>query len=106
MNYKIIMRANKEYHICKQVSKYLRFQYPQLIFHYDLAGLNLSKSQAGMMKEIQGKRGFPDLMVCQPSGIYSGLFIEIKTETPFKKNGELKKNEHSSDQQDMLLSLR
>lgn len=100
------MRNNNEYHLCKQIANYLRFQYPQVIFHFDLAGLNLSKAQAGMMKGIQGKRGFPDLFISQTSGIYSGLFLEIKTETPFKKDGTLKKNEHLEEQADMLLSLR
>lgn len=88
------MRQNREYAICKDIAMYLRLQYPVIIFHYDLAGLNLSRVQAGMMKVIQFHRGFPDLFIAEPKIIcgiqYAGLFIEVKAEGTrlYKKNLE------------------
>ena len=101
------MRNNREYLLAKEVSRYLRLQYPKVLFHFDLAGLNLSRGQAGMMKVIQHKRGFPDLMVLQPSGNFNGLFIELKADgkNPYKKNGDIKSDEHLNEQQDMINEL-
>lgn len=91
-------KNKKEYELSKQVATYLRLQYPNVLFHYDLAGLNLSRTQAGMMKSIQGERGYPDLFVAHPKNGWSGLFIELKTETPLKKNGDIKTNDHLKEQ--------
>lgn len=84
------MRSNREYQICKDIAQYIRLQYPDIIFHYDLAGLNLSRVQASMMKAIQFHRGFPDLFIAEPRNCYNGLFIEVKAEGTrlYKKNFE------------------
>jgi|ERR1035437_4238931 hypothetical protein len=74
------MRANREYQICKDIAIYMRLQYPKVLFHFDLAGLNLSRAQAGMMKAIQGGRGWPDLFIAQPNHGYFGMFMEVKKE--------------------------
>jgi hypothetical protein len=72
----------------------MRLQYPATLFHFDLAGLNLSRAQAGMMKAIQGNRGFPDLFIAESKHYlnvhYYGLFIEVKAEGTrlYKKNLE------------------
>lgn len=101
------MRVNKEYIICKQIAQYMRQQYPEYIYHYDLAGLNLSRAQAGMMKAIQGKRGFPDFFLMHSNNRYKGLFLEIKAETPYLKDGKtLKSNGHLREQQSMIRKLR
>jgi hypothetical protein len=92
------MRNNREYQICKDIAIYMRLQYPTVLFHFDLAGLNLSRAQAGMMKAIQGNRGFPDLFIAESRLIndlpyrkyYFGLFIEVKVEGTklYKRNFE------------------
>jgi len=96
---------NKEYDLSRQVANYLKYQYPKVIFHFDYAGLNLSKAQAGRMKAIQGGRGFPDLMILQPTDEYHGLFIELKAASIFKKDGTIKKDTHLQEQRDMLCDL-
>lgn len=97
-------RENKEYAICKAIATYLRLQHPHVLFHFDLAGLNLSKAQAGMTKALNG-RGWPDLIICEPSktGKYKALFIEVKAGDVklFKKSGELK-TDHLSEQTDIM----
>lgn len=76
------MRNNREYQICKDIATYMRYQYPDVIYRFDMAGLNLSISQAGMNKAIQCGKGWPDLFIAQQSfyGEYRGLFIELKAE--------------------------
>lgn len=94
------MRANKEYQICKAISVYLKLQYPKVIFHWDLAGLNLSRAQAGMMKAIQGDRGYPDLFIAKAMCGYNGMYLEIKAITPYLKDGKtLKSDKHLIEQQ-------
>lgn len=100
------MRNNKEYILAKQIAQFMRYQYPKIIYHFDLAGLNLSRAQAGMMKAIQGKRGFPDLFIAQANECYHGLFLELKTVSPFKKDGTIKKDKHLEEQDEMHIKLR
>ena len=101
------MRNNQEYIICKQIAIYLRLQYPNILYHFDYAGLNHSKAQAGMMKAIQGDRGFPDLIIIAIRNNYSGMAMEIKKEGTKlnKKNGDWI-NEHIKQQADILNKLR
>jgi hypothetical protein len=95
----MMSRNNREYQICKDIALYLRLQYPKVLFHFDLAGLNLSRAQAGMMKAIQGGRGWPDLFIAHPSKGKYGLFIEIKAENTrlWKVRGDVV-NDHIKEQ--------
>ena len=101
------MRNNREYQICKNIATYLRLQYPKVIFHFDLAGLNLSRAQAGMMKAIQGGRGWPDLFIAEPMDVYKGLFIEVKSEDVklYKKSGEFT-TPHLAEQWECMQQLK
>lgn len=62
--------------------------------------------QAKRNKAIQ-KQGFkcPDLLILEPRKGYAGLFIELKVKSPFKKNGELLKNEHLEGQMKTIQEL-
>lgn len=100
------MRSNKEYQLSKAVSTYLKLQYPNVLFHFDLAGLNLSRAQAGMTKAIQHSKGFPDLFIAKSCKGRHGLFIELKVVSPYLKDGKtLKKNEHLERQDRNHLQL-
>jgi len=101
------MRNDREYEICKTIATYLKLQYPNIIYHFDYAGLNLSKAQTGKMKAIQGNKGWPDLFIAEKKGTRFGLFLEIKKEDEviYLKDGYTPKNEHINNQFNMLVDL-
>ena len=81
-----------EYDLQVAVCKYLSYQYQDILFCSDtIANLKLTKTQAIRNKKIQ-KNGFkcPDILILEPRNNFSGLFIELKLETPFKKDGAIK----------------
>ena len=90
----------EEYLICKRISEYLRDNYPSVVFHWDLAGLKLSKAQAGKLKVIQGDRGWPDLFIARAYDRWHGMYMEIKYVTPYLADGRtLKSDKHLEEQQ-------
>lgn len=96
-----------EYSLQKQICGYLNIQYPRVLYISDTIGsVKLTMGQAVRNKAIQ-KSGFacPDLLIFYPSGVYHGLFIELKKESPFKKDGSLYKNEHLEQQDDSINKL-
>jgi hypothetical protein len=101
------MRTNREYNLYKAIATYLRYQYPNVLYHFDITGCNLSIAQAGMNKAIQHGRGFPDLVILQNNIYYHGLFLEIKPEGTklYKKSGEFT-SEHIAEQYSCIVDLR
>ena len=101
------MRASKEYQLYKNVAAYLRLQYPRVMYHFDLTGVNLSKAQAGMTKAIQHCSGYPDLFIIEPRGGYHGLYLELKAEGTrlYKRNYEMA-SDHIKQQSRVLYDLR
>jgi len=98
------MNQNKEYQLYRQVAAYLRLQYPKVWYHFDYAGNNLSKAQAGQMKAIQHSKGFPDLMILHPEGYV--LFLELKAEgTKLFTRNRTPVNEHVAQQIEWLEGL-
>lgn len=98
---------HKEYNLQKTVCTYIALQYPKVLFLSDtIASVRLTIPQQVRNKKIQ-KDGFkcPDLLILEPRKGYSGLFIELKTKSPYKKNGELYKNEHLEGQQKTINEL-
>lgn len=96
-----------EYHLQKQICTYLSNAYPRVNFLSDtIASVHLTVSQASRNKAIQ-KHGFktPDLIILHPNHTYHGLMIELKIETPYKKNGQIKSNEHLVAQEKTINQL-
>ena len=103
------MKRQPEYELQSAICRYLSYQYGEVLFLSDtIASLKLTPAQANRNKKIQ-KFGFscPDLLILEPRNGYSGLFIELKVETPFKKNGEIKasKDDHLKNQLEAIEKL-
>ena len=110
----------KEHDIYKMIADYLRYQYPTVIYRFDLAAdLKLTMGQASKHKRLQRYRGYPDLFIAETTiskirqkdgsyTAYSGLYLEIKKDGVriFKKDGTLVSDEHIREQFDMLADLR
>jgi hypothetical protein len=92
----------------RHVCNHIRHFYPNAIFNSDGAGNKLSKAQAGLNKVLKSGRGYPDLFIAEPVGVYHGLFLELKRDgTPiYLKNGDLTANPHVREQAAMLAELR
>lgn len=96
-----------EFTIYSQINKFMKWQYPKVFFHFDLAGLKLTKVQAAKNKSIQKQRGFPDLFIPESRKGYHGLFIEVKLDyfRPLKQDGNFI-NDHIREQYEMIELLR
>ena len=101
------MKQQQEYQLQKQVCAYLNAQYPDVLYLSDtIASVRLTMPQAMRNKAIQ-KNGFkcPDLLILEPKKEYSGMFIELKKDSPYKKDGTLKKNKHLEYQEKSMHEL-
>jgi hypothetical protein len=91
------------------IADYLRARYPEVLFHSDYgSGSKLTMSQAVRQKRLNGGiRGWPDIFIAEPRGIYKGLFIELKRDGVRlqKKDGSWV-NAHIAEQAEMLLKLQ
>lgn len=119
-----IPKYNSEHNLYEQLARYLQLQYPNVIYRFDVgADLKLTPGQAAKHKRLHPERGYPDLYIAESSenvnskdwngivrewGFYFGLYLEIKTESnsPYKKDGTLKKDQHLEEQARMLEKLR
>ena len=96
-----------EFELQKMICQYMELQYPKVLFLSDtIASVKLRIPQQVRNKAIQ-KKGFkcPDLLILEPRKGYAGLFIELKTKSPFKKNGGLLANPHIEQQAKTLKVL-
>jgi len=91
---------NPEDIITIDLATYTKMQYPEVIFTHvanerktktstNSKGRNFSY-EGNLLKKKGVRRGVSDMLYFEPRGIYHGLFIEIKVDSPFKRNGELK----------------
>lgn len=95
-----------EYILQKAVCKFLNRNYPDVLFVSTGIPVKLTAPQAQRNKDIQ-KEDFkcPDLLILEPNKQYYGLYLELKHESPFKKNGDLYKDEHLQGQQKSMDQL-
>lgn len=102
------MQSEKELH--KSVVRYVELQHKGVILVSDGNGVRLTMGQSRQAKALRLPHdgGHPDIFIFEPRGRYHGLFIELKAENknPFKKNGELKANEHLLKQHKIHAQLR
>lgn len=80
-------KQQPEYNLQTQIVQYLELQYKDVLFLSDtIAFLKLTIPQQLRNKKIQ-KTNFkcPDILILEPKGKYSGLFIELKAKDIYKK---------------------
>ncbi len=102
------MRAQPEYQLQVLIADYLRRAYRDVPFLSDVrAATRLTIPQQVRSKKVQAD-GFacPDLIIFKPMKGKSGKFMELKAETPFRKDGFLKLDPHLSRQMDAINRLR
>ena len=97
-----------EFQLQSQVCNWLKIQYPKVLFASDtIASIKLTPQQQLRNKKIQNSDfKLPDLLIFEPKGNFSGLFIELKVKSPFKKNGEILKDEHLEGQLKTINDLK
>lgn len=102
------MKKQPEFELQKAICKWISIQYPKALFLSDtISSVKLTIPQQVRNSLIQ-KKGFktPDLLIFEPNKKYKGLFIELKVKSPFKKDGELLKDEHLVGQQKTIYELK
>jgi len=90
----------------KAVCNFLKLQFPDLIFTSESGGIRLTMGQAVKAKSLRSESKLPDLLVMEPRGGYSGLFIEIKKESVWLRDGSLSKDKHVQAQGKVLDRLK
>ncbi len=97
-----------EFNLQCAIAEYLRRVYPHVKFLSDVrASLKLTIPQQVRSKRIQAD-GFacPDLMIFAVRGNYGGMLLELKAESPFRKDGLLKVDPHLARQADAIEALQ
>ena len=85
-----------------QVCQFIKAQYPDVIFTSESSGVRLTIGQAKKAKGLRSGNNLPDLIILEPRGLYHGLCIELKKDSPYRKDGSLKQDEHIYAQNAML----
>jgi hypothetical protein len=67
--------------------------------------MRMTMPQAIKHKSLQAGRAFPDIFIFYPAGGYYGLALELKRESPYRKDGTLKRDEHLEEQALVLARL-
>lgn len=97
-----------ELSVHNQVCKYLKAQYPNVMFLSDFAaGIKMSIGMASRQSLQKSNHAFPDIMIFEPKLHYHGLFIEVKKDDSiyYKDTLTLKKNDHVENQLACLKEL-
>lgn len=99
--------AKKEEQLSKSVSKYLKIQYPDVVFTCDASGVRLTMGQATALKAQRSVHKIPDMIILKPNAEYHGLILELKSEdsSPYLKDGSLSKGQHIQEQNQTLTTL-
>lgn len=96
--------AKKEEALSKSVSRYLKLQFPNIVFTCDASGVRLTMGQATLLKAQRSVHKIPDMIILKPNAEYHGLILELKSEdsSPFLKDGSLSMNKHIQEQNNTL----
>jgi len=90
------------------IAKYIKLQYPNVIFFSEPSGLRVTIGLRKLLKGLRSESKLPDLFIAEPRNQFAGLFIEIKAsvDTLYTKDGRIKNIEHIKEQLEMLERLQ
>jgi hypothetical protein len=91
----------KESVLHKQITDWIIEALPSVVFNTDSSGIKLSQGLAVQISKLRSGNGFPDISIYEQGSLGTALFLEVKTETPYKKDGTLKKDVHLEAQAEM-----
>lgn len=97
-----------EAQIQTKIVKYIKTNYPGALFQSNARdNVNLSVAARKNAKAAGFQRGWPDLMIYEPSHPFVGLALELKTESAriYKLDGE-PASKHIREQRDKLIELK
>jgi hypothetical protein len=83
-------KQNPEYEIQAEFVRQMSIKYPEVMVFSDTAAhIRKNMFQQIRANRLQSKisKDWPDVLIAQPSGTFSGLFLEFKAESPFLKDG-------------------
>lgn len=94
------MNEKSEQKLQIKLCSYIKNFYPNVYFSSDPSGLRVTPGLRSLLKATRSSHAQLDVTILEPSrcGLYHGLIIECKKETPYKQNGELKEDQHLKDQ--------
>jgi hypothetical protein len=100
--------AQTEEQIHIAICKYIKLQYPNVLFTSESSGIRLSIGQAKRLKAMRSCSGLPDILIFEPRKSYYGLFLEVKRDGTkiYKKDGDLRKDTHIQEQEEILHRLK
>lgn len=90
------MKPEQKIHL--EFCDWLGYSYPDVYFDSDPSGLRVTPSIRNILMKTRSRHAHLDIIILEPRREWKGLIIELKSETPFKQNGELKSSDHLSDQ--------
>lgn len=100
----------------EQIARYLNLRYPQVVYHFDLAGVHNPSPSTRALYGRLNRRAWPDLFIAEPvlmpgkpskRKAYQGLFLELKRAgTRLKTRDGRWASPHIAEQAAMLADLQ
>jgi hypothetical protein len=101
--------SNPENNFYEQLAQYLKLQHPDVLFHFDLSGVNNGSLYTRSLYSRLNGRGWPDLFIARAAmmpgttNVYYGLFLELKVDgTRLKKADGSWASPHIAQQANVL----
>lgn len=97
----------KEERLQIAVARYIKMQYPNVIFTSESSGIRVSMGVAVQMKKQRSLHKLPDMIILEPSKGYNGLCLELKNTYSdcYLKNGDVRQTKHIQEQAKTLQLL-
>ena len=91
-----------------EICKYIKSRYPTILFTSESSGIRVFWKQAKKLKAMRSCAGLPDIMIFEPLKQKAGMFLVVKKDGTkiYRKDGELRKDKHLNEQEEILHQLK